>query len=59
MEKLNLPVFKGSLPEGRSLSMDDYLKFTILNLRYIINTKEANKLKGKLNVSVPFKIINL
>lgn len=58
MEKLNLPVFKGSLPEGRSLSMDDYLKFTMLNLRYIIDIKEANKWKKKLTVSQPFRIAN-
>jgi len=31
MRKLNLPIIKGGIPSPKYLSMDDYLRFVILN----------------------------
>ncbi len=42
-EKLNLPVIKGTLPAARYLSMDDYVNFVTLNLKYIVDRREAIK----------------
>lgn len=56
MERLSLPIIRGSLPEAKSLSMDDYLKFVLLHLRYTFNRKVYRQWKKMLAVNVPFSI---
>ena len=56
MEKLKLPVVKGRTPESKRLSMDDYLKFVYLNLKYTLDRKNIRKYKSLLAVNVPFSL---
>lgn len=56
MEKLKLPVFKNGLPPRRPLSMDDYLKFVIFNLKYVVKNKPNKKLRRSQLLNVPFVI---
>lgn len=56
MEKLNLPIIKGKLPGAKRLSMDDYLKFVTLNLKYTLDKKSIRKQKRAANVNVPFSL---
>jgi len=56
MKKLNLPIIKGRIPRAKWLSMDDYLKFVTLHLKYTYN-KKANKMwKKMLGVNIPFSL---
>jgi hypothetical protein len=54
MKKLKLPIIKESLPLAGWLSMDDYLKFIALNLRYTVDKKAVRKQKKLAAVNVPF-----
>jgi len=54
MEKLKLPVVIGKTPESKRLSMDDYLKFVYLNLKYTLDRKANRKSKRQAAVNVPF-----
>jgi hypothetical protein len=45
MERLNLPIIKGVLPYARHLSMEDYLKFVNLHLKYTLDKKAIKKQK--------------
>lgn len=54
MEKLNLPIIKGPLPEPRVLSNDEYLKFVQFNLKHMFNKKAYLHWKKMLAVDVPF-----
>ncbi|MFH1288732.1 MAG: hypothetical protein ABII25_08575 [bacterium] len=56
MEKLNLPIITKPLPEPKCLSMDDYLKFVKLHLKYTFNKKAYQAWKKIIAVNVPFKI---
>ena len=56
MEKLKLPVFKGKLPEKRVLSMDDYLKFVIYNLRHTFKNRLNKKMRRVSMVRAPFAL---
>ena len=56
MEKLNLPVFKGDFPARKPLSMDDYLKFVIFNLRHTFKNKLSKKKRKAHMANVPFAI---
>ena len=56
MERLNLPVIKRKLSMRRCLSMDDYLKFVTLNLKYTIDTKALRRQKKIEMVNVPFSL---
>ena len=56
MEKLKLPVVKGRTPKSKRLSMDDYLKFVYLNLKYTLDRKNIRKYKSLLAVNVPFSL---
>ena len=56
MEKLNLPVLKGKMPQGRRLSMNDYLKFVNLHLKYTFNRKAARRWKKMSAVNVAFSL---
>ena len=56
MEKLNLPIIKGPIPDAKWLPMDDYLKFVNFHLKYTFN-KKANRIwKKMLGVNVPFSL---
>ncbi len=54
MKKLNLPIIKDALPATRSLSMDDYVKFVNLHLRYLLDIKTIRKQKKLAAVNIPF-----
>lgn len=54
MKKLNLPIIRGTVPEAKQLSMDDYLKFVNLHLKYTFNRKANNQWKKMSIVNVPF-----
>lgn len=54
MEKLNLPVIKGNMPKAKSLSMDNYLRFIYMNLKYTVDIKTIRKQKKFSEVNVPF-----
>jgi len=54
MEKIKLPVVRNIPTRDKWLSMDDYLKFVIFNLRYTSDRKTGRKWKRLLGVNVPF-----
>jgi hypothetical protein len=56
MEKINLPIIKGSAPSAKWLSMDDYIKFINLHLRYTLDKKTSRKQKKLAAVNVPFSL---
>ena len=56
MKKLNLPIMRGKGPEAKWLSMDDYLKFVNLHLRYTFDRETNEQWKKMLAVDVPFVI---
>ena len=56
MKNLNLPSIKKSPPQSRCLSMDDYLKFIYLNLKYTVDIKANRKLKKLSSVNSPFSL---
>lgn len=56
MEKLKLPVIKDALPAARRLSMDDYLKFINLHLKYTLNKRDIRRHKKMAAVNVPFSL---
>ena len=56
MKKLNLPVIRESLPEAKWLSMDDYLKFVNLHLKYTFDRKANRQWKKMLAVNIPFSM---
>jgi hypothetical protein len=45
MEKLKFPIIKEKPPSSKSLSMDDYLRFVSLNLKYTFNRQAYQKWK--------------
>lgn len=55
MKELRLPVIKSIFPLSKVLSMDDYLRFVILNLKYVANDRNRKHRKS-INVGTPFKI---
>lgn len=56
MEKLNLPIIKGRLPAARQLSMDDYLKFINLHIKYTLDRKNMREQKRLTAVNVRFTL---
>ncbi|MEK6563658.1 MAG: hypothetical protein AABZ27_02815 [Candidatus Omnitrophota bacterium] len=54
MEKMKLPVICNIPTKDKWLSMDDYLKFVIFNLRYTSDRKNGRKWKRLLGINVPF-----
>lgn len=56
MEKLELPIISGPLPDKKQLSMDDYLNFVQFNLKYTCDIEAVRKLKKMLAVTIPFYI---
>ncbi|MFC2149397.1 hypothetical protein ACFLQ8_01725 [Candidatus Auribacterota bacterium] len=56
MEDLNLPIIKGPGPKPKILSMDDYARFVLLNLKYTVDINAAREWKKKASVNVPFRL---
>jgi len=56
MEKLNLPIIKEPLPAAKCLSMEDYIKFVNLHLKYILDRKAIRRQKKLQVVNVPFSL---
>jgi len=54
MEKMKLPVVRNIPIKDKWLSMDDYLKFVIFNLRYTSDGKTGRKWKRLLGINVSF-----
>ena len=54
MEKLKLPIVRGPGLQSKQLSMDDYLKFVMFNLKYIVDKKAERRRAKKARVNVPF-----
>lgn len=59
MEKLDLPVIKDTRFEPKHLSMDDYLRFVHLNLKYTIDRERVRKEKMSASVPVSFAITSM
>ena len=57
MKKLKLPIIKDLPQKQRILSMDDYLKFVMFNLKHAFDKKSYAKQKQLLAVDVPFKLM--
>jgi hypothetical protein len=56
MEKFKLPIIRQPLPQPKSLSMDDYLRFVTLHLKYTFNRKVYQQWKKLQAVNAPFSI---
>ena len=56
MKKLKLPIIKGKVPRAKCLSMDDYLKFVNLHLKYTFDRKTRKMRQKKISVNVPFSL---
>lgn len=56
MEKLKLPIIKGTTPAAKWLSMDDYVKFVNLHLKYTLDRKAERKRKELSAVNVRFSL---
>jgi len=56
MEYLEFPIIKESLPGGKRLSMNEYVKFVFLHLKYTLNKKEYERNKRLNSVNTPFFI---
>lgn len=56
MEKLKLPIIRQPLPQPKSLSMDDYLRFVTLHLKYTFNRKDYRYWKKLQAVNASFAL---
>ena len=56
MKKLKFPIIKAALPQPRTLSMNDYLRFVQFNLKHAFDKKAYAKWKKMLIVNVPFSL---
>lgn len=54
MEYFKLPIVKTTRYKDKRLSMNDYLKFVLNNLKTTIDINSARKLKKKFSVGVRF-----
>jgi len=54
MEELNLPPIKFNPPQAKRLTMDEYLKFVYLNLKYTF--KKGAVKKRTEAIKVPFSL---
>ncbi len=54
MKDIKLPIFKSKDHKDRCLSMEDYLKFVLFNLKHTVDIVSARKLARKAAVNVPF-----
>lgn len=57
MKDLNLPIIRGEeVFNKKSLSMDDYLKFVLFNLKYTVDIEAVREWKKDLAVNVSFSL---
>ncbi len=56
MEKLNLPIIKQKISKIKNLSMDDYVKFVNLNIRYTLDRKIDREIRKLRSVEQAFLI---
>jgi hypothetical protein len=56
MKELSLPVIKGALPAAKRLSMEDYIKFINLHLKYTLDRKTIRRQKRLAAVNVHFSL---
>lgn len=56
MEDLKFPVIKKTIPAAKRLSMDEYVKFVFLHLKYTLDKKEYKKAKKLSAVTAPFSL---
>lgn len=56
MDELNLPVIKNNIPLPRPLSMDEYLKFVIFNLKHTVDRKAVREQEKLAVVNVRFSL---
>jgi len=54
MEKLKFPIIRKPLPAPKTLSMDDYLRFVSLNLKYAFNRQVYQEWKKDSAVNEVF-----
>jgi len=53
-KKLKFPVIKGRVPVPRVLSMNDYLRFVLFNIKYTLDKEVYRNQKKVSGVNVPF-----
>ena len=56
MKTLKFPIIKKPVLKSKQLSMNDYLRFVYLNLKYTVNKKVNRKSKNLLAVNIPFSL---
>lgn len=57
MKDLNLPIIKGEDTfNKKSLSMDDYLRFVIFNLKHTVDIEAVKEWKKELVVNTRFSL---
>ncbi len=56
MEELNFPVIKEPFPPHPMLTMDRYVKFVQMYVRYILDRKTYEEKKKRSIVNVPFRL---
>jgi hypothetical protein len=56
LEKLNFPIIKTDMPPPKWLSMEDYIEFVNLHLKYTIDKKTYRKQKKLAAVNVCFSL---
>ena len=56
MKRLNLPVIKNLFLDAKRLSMDDYLKFVLIHLKYTFDRKTYKVWKDQQTVNVAFSL---
>ena len=54
MQNLRLPIIKVKKLKARQLSMDDYLRFVITNLKYTISASSLTISNRKMFTGAPF-----
>ncbi len=56
MEDLKLPIIKKPLPAAKWLSMDDYVRFVTMNIRYTLDKRNYRKWKKLAAVKEKFSL---
>lgn len=57
METLNFPIIRDKAVSKRQLSMNDYVKFVNLNLKYMVDRESNKKQKRLLACNEPFSLV--
>ncbi len=53
---MEFPIIKKTLPKGKRLSMNEYVQFVFLHLKYTLNKKDYERNKRLNSVNAPFFI---